>query len=266
MKTKESFQSYFDELAQTYTLTQRLSDSCVTSIAKRILNQIPHERFSPIVDVGCGDAYLSSLLLSNSDSGRCFLVDISGPMLEKARQRLSALRVLDRVQFVRASAEALPLRSCSAAVVLMAFVLHLLPEAPSALNDVRRILAPGALFFLTTYDPKDLESQIYSMYFPGYRKIDSQRFVRVAHLSRLLASRGFRDIIVSKFSYKIQFESVDKVVRVAKTRPFSGLANYSDKDLCQSLKTFKSNLRQCFGAGEVIDESKVTLLSMIKRP
>lgn len=266
MRKDNRAQSYFDQLAQTYNLTQRLSHSCVSAVANYILNRTADYGQAPVVDIGCGDAYFSSLLLSHYESSRCVLIDISEPMLERARQRLSSDHLLDRVLLVRADAAQLPLRSETAALGLMVLVVHLLPHPLVALRDVWRILRPGAVFFIVTYDPEDLANEIYNKYFPGYREIDSKRFAPVSQLSASLAESGFGDISLSKYGYEIEFTNVEEVVGMARKRPFSGLANYSDTVLNQKLTKFEANLRQHFGKGKLINESKVTILSGIRHP
>lgn len=261
MKTVNNSHDYFDQLAQTYTATQRLSPSCAVSIVKSILNQIPSNRCSSTIDIGCGDAYLSSLLLKRSKLSQCILLDISRAMLERARQRVSSLQIEDRVLFVRANAHAVPLRSSSTAVVLMAFVLHLLSDPTLALNVTRRILMPEGHFFMLTYDPDDLASHIYHRYFPGYQGIDLQRFTPMPQLVQLVRECGFVNISYSKYSYQVQFESVQDVIHIVKDKPFSAFVSYEDKAFTEGLREFECNLREHFGQGKVFYESRVTLLS-----
>ena len=257
---------YFDDHAQTYASTRclRLALSCAKSIVEHIHTRVPLDTASLVADIGCGDAYLASLLLDDSESVECILVDVSDAMLEKARERLKKCGVLDRASLVRADAGAVPLRSDSTTAVLMSFVLHTLPDFALALDEVARILVPGGHFFLLTYDPDDLVDQIYHRYFPGYREIDLQRFAPIPQLVPLLRGCGFVDINISEYSYEVRFSNVDEAVDMVEKKPCSGFANYSDRDFAEKLKKFEFELQRHFGEGEVVHKYKVILLSMVK--
>ncbi len=266
MRMEEGLSCYFDQFAQNYAATQRLSPSCAMAIVKEILKETSLDNLSIYMDIGCGDAFLSSLLLGNSESKQCILIDISNAMLERARQRLSCLRNRDNLLFVRADAGAIPLRSDSTKCVLMAFLLHLIQNPDLVLHEVIQILSPGGRFFLVTYDPDDLASHIYDIYFPGYREIDLQRFKTISQLLKLLEGCGYTNIAISKYPYEIRFKNVDDVIHLVKKKPHSTFEFYTNKVFADSLKKFEFNLRLQFGQGEVIYGSKVTLLSMMKAP
>ena len=264
MRSESLVPSYFDSLAETYAATQRLSPHCAALLVSDIVRRVPRHTKAPLADIGCGDAYLSSMLLLRAGFSHCILLDNSAGMLTRARRRIARSPGLDRVSLIRADACALPLRSESMGVVMMAFVFHILREPKSVLMAVDRVLAPDGWFFLVTYDPDDLAHSIYHRYFPGYRDIDSRRFVAVPRLIRLLSRCRFNNIESSRYPYQIRFRSVEDAVNMVKSRPFSAMASYVDDAFSVALKEFESNLRQCFGQGTVTYRSHITVLSMTK--
>ena len=79
---------------------------------------------SLIVDVGCGTGRFCEPLAERF-AARVMGVDPSEQMLEVARKKTSS----GRVEFRRASADALPLDPASADVVFLSMVFHHLPDA-----------------------------------------------------------------------------------------------------------------------------------------
>lgn len=252
----------FERMAQNYLATLRLSHSCAESIADTIIEVIEPDRPSPLLDIGCGDAYLSSLLLSALAPMRCILLDISATMLNRAKKRLSATSASNRAWFIRADARVLPMPATATPVALMAFVLHLLDNPMVALGEIKRVLRPEGRLFLLTYDPNDMSSLIYSKYFPGYRALLSKQFPPLSRLLQLLQRCGFGSVAVSKHPFQIRFKSVDDVLETIRDRPSSAFTMYSDDTFAKGLKEFEANMRRRFGEKEVIYGSEVSLLSV----
>jgi SAM-dependent methyltransferase len=71
-------------------------------------------------------------------------VDLSWPMLERYRAKAAAAG-LAPPPVLRADATRLPLRDASVDAVLVVHVLHLVPAWELALDEARRVLAPGGL-------------------------------------------------------------------------------------------------------------------------
>lgn len=96
-----------------------------------------------LVDVGCGDAGLAVACVRAHGARDVVLVDAAPAMLAVASERLVALGCT--VQAHQARAEVLPLASGSAGVVLVGHVLEHLADPAPALEEARRLLAPGGL-------------------------------------------------------------------------------------------------------------------------
>lgn len=102
------------------------------------------ERGGLMIDVGCSNGlYARALEQARRRSGvDGFVVgiDLSLPMLQEARQR--ARRAGLHINFIRASAQALPLASDTANVLVMGGSLNEIGDIPAALTEWRRLLAP----------------------------------------------------------------------------------------------------------------------------
>ena len=94
-----------------------------------------------IVDApsGAGVAFRG---LAAEHNVRYVAVDLSQNMLSRARAT-AARRGLDRIEFVRADAAAIPIASGAADLFLSHFGLHCLPDPEAAVREAARCLRPG---------------------------------------------------------------------------------------------------------------------------
>jgi SAM-dependent methyltransferase len=97
-----------------------------------------------VLDLGCG-AGMDSILASRrvGPKGRVIGVDMTGPMVQKARANASAAGV-GNVEFHRAEADRLPVGDGSVDVVISNGVFNLCPDKPGVLAEVFRVLRPGS--------------------------------------------------------------------------------------------------------------------------
>lgn len=99
-----------------------------------------------VVDVGCGggfDAWIAAQYVGYG--GRVIGVDMSPEMLAEARAGMSE-RSLSNVRLLAGCAEALPLQSNWADLVLSNGVLNLTACKRSAFSEIARVLRPGGRF------------------------------------------------------------------------------------------------------------------------
>jgi ubiquinone/menaquinone biosynthesis C-methylase UbiE len=185
-------------------------------------------------------------------------------MLHKGRGDFIREGMTAQIRLVQGDAHFLPINSDQWSLVLMSFALHLLPHPQIALFEVSRVLRLGGWFFLITYDLLDLGKQVYHRHFPKWYEIDSQRYLEIDALKRLMVESGLKVIKTSKYSYTIQHESVDALVNFVKSKPFSTMVKYSESEFQEAVKVFEKQLRLHFGSGEVEYASSVTLISSTK--
>lgn len=122
-----------------YDLLQRLGPSLGIWRAAEVavLRTQTYER--PVLDLGCGDGIVTSLVLSRVDTG----VDPSPDAIRHA----AALNLYDRLEAVRV--EALPFPPGSFATVMSNSVLEHIADLPAVLGATARLLRPGGRLIFT---------------------------------------------------------------------------------------------------------------------
>jgi len=103
-----------------------------------------------ILDVGSGAGQIAGHLLDFADPGaQITCIDISQPMLRRARQRLKS----DRPAFVAADVTSLPFADGSFDGITCGYVLEHVPDPPLGLSELARVLRTGGrMLLLTTED------------------------------------------------------------------------------------------------------------------
>ena len=96
-----------------------------------------------VLDLGCGaglDLYLYAQRVG--PTGRLFGLDLSEPMLAKARENLESLGVRN-VEWLHAAADAIPLPDQSVDLVTANGIFNLSPDKDAVMREVARVLKPG---------------------------------------------------------------------------------------------------------------------------
>jgi ubiquinone/menaquinone biosynthesis C-methylase UbiE len=103
-----------------------------------------------ILDVGSGAGQIAGHLLDFADpDARITCIDLSQPMLRRARQRLKS----DRPSYVVADVTSLPFADNSFDGITCGYVLEHVPDPPLGLKELARVLRPGGrMLLLTTED------------------------------------------------------------------------------------------------------------------
>jgi len=132
-------------LGYDQTAVERLPDVVVESFAG-VSNPFAAGPLPPgavVVDVGSG-AGLDALLAAQKvgPTGRVIGVDMTDAMVAKARQN-AALAGQRNVSFAYGFAEALPLDSATADVVISNGAINLCPDKESVYREIFRVLKPG---------------------------------------------------------------------------------------------------------------------------
>jgi ubiquinone/menaquinone biosynthesis C-methylase UbiE len=103
-----------------------------------------------VLDLGTGPG-VSAYEIAQSNAQAVVLgVDISHTMLRRAVRNRDRYRASEqRVEFARADARSLPVRSGSVDAVTTHSALYLMPDRPTVLREIRRVLRRGgvAIFF-----------------------------------------------------------------------------------------------------------------------
>lgn len=98
-----------------------------------------------VLDLGCGTGLFTRAAAHMvGESGHIHAVDIQAAMLALAGERMAAEGVNDRVSLHHCGAYELPLPDDSVDVALVITTLGEVPDKPAVLNELRRVLKPGA--------------------------------------------------------------------------------------------------------------------------
>jgi SAM-dependent methyltransferase len=99
---------------------------------------------APVLDVGCGVGHLGRVAAARGRPLELVGFDLMAELLADAKTGYRAL--------VQGDVHRLPLKDGSVGAMILSNTLHHVPDRPVALQELRRVLAPGGI--VTCYDPR----------------------------------------------------------------------------------------------------------------
>lgn len=146
-----------------------------------------------ILDLGCGTGIVARVLRERlGGAARLTGADINAGMLAVAR------RIAPDIEWVEASAAALPFADRSFEVVLAQQVLQFVPDRAAALREIRRVLVPGGRLIASTWRPRAHQPLFEALGQIAERHLgpgnDKRWALDADALHELLAAAGFTDI------------------------------------------------------------------------
>eukprot|EP01037_Dinobryon_pediforme_P005826 gene5826-5891_t len=143
---KPMVRAVFDSVAPKYDLMNDLMSLGIHRLWKRVFNTAlaPSPRHA-LLDLAGGTGDISFGWLE-AGGGPAILSDINPSMLAVGRDRAIARGLVDRLTFLTADAERLPLPDRSVDRVSMAFGLRNCTDKDAVLAEARRVLKPGGRF------------------------------------------------------------------------------------------------------------------------
>jgi ubiquinone/menaquinone biosynthesis C-methylase UbiE len=96
-----------------------------------------------VLDVGTGPGRVPILVARALPGWRVDGVDLSSPMVDRARRNAADAGLTDRVTFTVGDVAALPYPDASFDLVVSSISLHHWADAEAGLREVRRVLRPG---------------------------------------------------------------------------------------------------------------------------
>lgn len=139
------------------------------------------------LDLACGTGnYLVHQTAAFGEAVGWRGLDASDAMLERARAKLPA------VELVRGLAEELPYEAQRFDYLSNNFAFHHFENKPRALDEIRRVLRPGARVRIANIDPWRMRQWWGYQFFPEGRLEDEKRFWTTELLAYELEQRGFQ--------------------------------------------------------------------------
>lgn len=155
------------ETGQLTTLDAALTMELCTDAAKAVTPSAIN-----MLDIGCGAGNYTLKMLSKIPNLNCTLNDLSAPMLEKAKERVSK-ETLGIVKTIQLDMRALDLGRNSFDIILAAATLHHLRDDQDWINVFTKVyeaLTPGGSFWISDLISHDSEalSQIFESRYGAY--------------------------------------------------------------------------------------------------
>lgn len=131
----------------------RLTEELLLPVRDQVLASAALESGDVLLDVGCGDGLIAfGALAATGPSGRVIFSDVSAQLLDRCRAVAQEEGLLDRCQFVQASAADLgPIPDGSVDVVTTRSVLIYIQDKDAAFRAFHRVLRPGGR--LSIFEP-----------------------------------------------------------------------------------------------------------------
>ena len=136
----------FDSVAPKYDLMNDLMSLGIHRLWKRIfINVLSPSPRRDLLDLAGGTGDITFGWLGHG-GGPAILSDINAAMLSVGRDRAMANGFADRISFLNADAEKLPLPDRSVDTISMSFGLRNCTDKDAVISEARRVLRPGGRF------------------------------------------------------------------------------------------------------------------------
>ena len=140
MDDREGVEAYSESASQAYL--ERIDRTFVDHALSLGVTQ------GHALDIGTGPGLIPIMLAARVPGLRLTGVDLSEPMLQKARKAAEAAGVADRFDIRLGDAKSLPFSEQSFDLVLCNSLLHHLPAPLALLNEISRVSKPGGAILL----------------------------------------------------------------------------------------------------------------------
>jgi ubiquinone/menaquinone biosynthesis C-methylase UbiE len=155
--------------------------SDITEQTLALMDIQPEDR---ILDLGCGTGWATRRMARIATAGEVVGLDVADEMLRRAEQAFSAFR---NVRYVWGSAEKIPEADNTFSKILSVESFYYYSDQGKALDEVRRVMAPGAKLFILINLYKDNH---YSLRWVTELKVSVQALSE-AEYKALLEKHGF---------------------------------------------------------------------------
>ncbi len=167
--------------------------SSIAAQTIEVMNLQPGER---VLDLGCGAGWATRILAravagGPNGSGQVVGLDVSDEMVRRAR---AASREFDNILYVWGSAAEIPWEDDFFDKVLSIESFYYYPDQGAALSELKRVMAPGALFFILINLYKD---NPYSLRWVDELKVSVHARSEQEYVA-LIREHGFDDVTAKR--------------------------------------------------------------------
>jgi tRNA (cmo5U34)-methyltransferase len=143
------------DTGQLSTIDAKISLELITEAAKRIVPNAEN-----LLDIGCGAGNYTLMMLSKTPNLNCTLVDLSKPMLERAKERVSQITT-NTVKILQGDIREVELKENYFDIILAGAVLHHLRDDQDWETTFRKLytlLKPGGCLMISDLITQHTES------------------------------------------------------------------------------------------------------------
>ena len=212
MNEKEIIKRNFSRYAKYYDNYSDIQDFC----GLRLISKLNSDGFGSILDVGCGTGNYTRLLREKFPLAKIKDIDISGEMIEIAREKLRN----ERIEFIIKDAEKInskdPFDLISSNVSFQWFV-----DLEKTLLNYKEVLKPGGTILFSTFGPLtfyELNNALKEL-FKEEKEINSQRFLEKIRITRIMESL-FKKVKVEEKTFRESYVSLRGLLKKIK---YSGI-------------------------------------------
>lgn len=220
-------------LAATFRATRALPDVTVRQWIDVVRRAVGDLNVRLAIDVGAGTGRFTTVLAA-AVAGRVLGVE---PIAE-----MVAARETTTAAFVRGTAEALPIRTGAADLVLMSMVYHHLRDRAAAIAELRRVLRPGGLVLLRTLTRETAEFE-WMRFFPERRQVTvAGKMPTEIEAIDAFAAGGFACRARQVVRQRVADSLADYAARI-RQRPYSSLRAMPDEAWTRRFAEFEAYCR-----------------------
>jgi len=158
----------FESIAFSYDFQNSFLSLGMDVFWRRALaRSVTAKRTGLVLDLATGTAEVAMEICKRDPRARVIGVDFSPGMLSIGQRKIRSKGLEDRVQLLMGDARRLPVRSCCADCVTMAFGIRNIKERGTVLRELRRVLKRGGQLLIMEFDYPDdpVLGNLYRIYF-----------------------------------------------------------------------------------------------------
>jgi demethylmenaquinone methyltransferase/2-methoxy-6-polyprenyl-1,4-benzoquinol methylase len=168
-KTKQ-VEAMFNDIAPKYDFLNHFLSLGIDRVWRRkVIRRIVKDNPREVLDIATGTADLAIMLAKKLPEVRIIGVDLAENMLEVGRQKVSNLRLLNRISLKQGDSLALPFGNDSFDTAMVAFGVRNYENPVKGMEETHRVLRKDGKFYVLEFSlPRRFPMvQLYRLYFKG---------------------------------------------------------------------------------------------------